>query len=124
MLFRSVISISQKNGLMIHCTYYCPIGFIVNLYSKIYPIKVKINNNCDLCNKCIKECKYSAISFDKEKNKMTIGFSCTNCGDCIDVCHANAINYSLYNKQKPELRNFWIVLTIVIHTVFLAFARI
>lgn len=119
-----IVLLSKKLGTMIHCTYYCPIGFIVNLYSIFYPIKVKINNNCDLCFRCTKECKYYAIRLDKDNNMMKIGFNCTNCGDCLDVCHVNAIKYSFYNKQKTQFRNFWIVLTIVLHTVFLAFARI
>ncbi|HOK37865.1 MAG TPA: 4Fe-4S binding protein [Bacteroidales bacterium] len=115
---------SRKKGKMFHCTYYCPIGFIVSLYSKIYPIKVKINDSCDLCGKCVFVCKYTSISLDKNSKNMQITFGCTNCGDCINVCHVQAISYSFYKKQKPNLRNFWIVLTVVLHTTFLAFARI
>lgn len=119
-----IVFFSIPKGKMFHCTYYCPVGFIVSFYSKLYPIKININNNCDNCGKCVSLCKYSSINFDENQKKMKTTFGCTNCGDCIDVCHSNAISYNFYNNQLSNYKNIWIILSVVIHTVFIAFARI
>jgi len=118
-----MILYSRKKGKMIHCTLYCPIGTIVSATRFVSPFRMYIDNNCDLCLRCSSHCKYDALRPEHIHNKKP-GFGCTLCGDCLSACKDNSIKYRFF-KLKPETtRNLYLFLTISIHAVFLAVARI
>ena len=52
------------------------------------------------------------------------GLTCTYCGDCLASCKTESIQYKFLNLPPAMARNTWIVLTISLHAVFLAMARI
>lgn len=118
-----ILFLSRKYHSMIHCTYWCPINTIVNLWSKIYPIKIKIDNNCNYCYACTFYCHYLALNKKAILNKQA-NINCTLCGDCLPYCHSNSIHYSLFNIKGENIRLLWIVLTVVLHAIFLTLARI
>ncbi len=114
---------SRKNGKMVHCILYCPIGTIVNILKPVNPFRLFIDNSCTLCMKCTSYCKYDALNIQDIKNKKP-DFTCTLCGDCLASCHTNSIKYR-YFKLKPETaHNLYLFLTISLYAVFLAVARI
>ncbi|NJK98107.1 MAG: 4Fe-4S binding protein [Bacteroidetes bacterium] len=114
---------SVKHKKMIHCTLYCPVGTVVNLLKPVNPFRLYIDSSCNLCMKCTTFCKYDALNISDVKNKKP-GFGCTLCGDCLPACRDNAIKYR-FLKLKPENARFlYLFLTISIHAVFLALARI
>jgi len=114
---------SRKNGKMVHCILYCPVGTIVNLTRFVSPFRMYIDNSCDLCMRCTSHCKYDALRPEHIKNKKP-GFSCTLCGDCLSACKGNSIKYRFF-KLNPEMaRNLYLFLTISLHACFLAVARI
>lgn len=114
---------SRKLGYMMHCTTYCPTGSLVALLGKLYPMRVKIDQNtCTSCNLCTTECRFDALSSTDIKNGKA-GWNCTLCGDCLSSCHANSIRYSFFGSKK----NGWTVyisIIVALHTVFLALARL
>ncbi len=59
--------------------------------------KVKINDSCSLCKKCVEICPKNVFSIEKEKVVVKDEFSCTLCGDCLKVCEENAIELSETN---------------------------
>jgi ferredoxin len=118
-----MVFLSRKKGIMIHCIMYCPIGTLVNYFKFINPFRMYIDSNCTFCESCISVCKYDALSL-KDLNKKKPGISCTLCGDCLSVCHMNSLKYRLF-KFNPEIsRNLYLFITISIHSIFLALARI
>ncbi len=114
---------SRRLGYMSHCTTYCPIGSITTLLGKLYPARIKIDqNSCTACNICSTECRYDALTpIDIKKGKA--GWNCTLCGDCLTSCHAGSIRLSFFGSKK----NGWIIyisIVIAMHAGFLALARL
>ncbi|HAG17429.1 MAG TPA: hypothetical protein DCG69_13065 [Bacteroidales bacterium] len=114
---------SRKLGYMLHCTTYCPIGSVTTLLGKMYPARIKIDQNtCTACNICSTECRYDALTPIDIKNGKA-GWNCTLCGDCLSSCHASSIRLSFFGSNK----NAWIVyisIIIGLHAGFLALARL
>ncbi|MCF8378029.1 MAG: 4Fe-4S binding protein [Bacteroidales bacterium] len=119
-----IIFISARQGKMIHCLSWCPIGTIVNYTRFINPFRMYIDStSCTLCNLCTSSCNYDALNREDIKSGKP-GISCTLCGDCVSSCHASSIKYKFF-KMKPEsARGLYLFLTISLHAVFLALGRI
>jgi ferredoxin len=118
-----MIFVSSKRKKMIHCALYCPIGTLVNIMKPVNPFRLYINDKCNLCMKCTSFCKYDALNPGDVKNKKP-NYSCTLCGDCLPACRDNAINYRFLGLKPERARALYLFLTISIHAVFLALARI
>ncbi len=118
-----MILFSLKRKKMIHCIMYCPIGTIVNTFKYINPFRLYIDNSCILCMNCTKFCKYDALNLQDIKNSKP-STTCTLCGDCLAGCHHNSIKYKFLNLNTEQARNLYLVLTISLHAVCLALARI
>jgi len=43
------------------CTYVCPVGVL-----EIYDMKVRVNEGCISCGKCVPVCNFMAITLEKE----------------------------------------------------------
>jgi ferredoxin-type protein NapH len=118
-----MIWISRTRGKMYHCILYCPVGTLVNLLKFINPFRIYIDTSCTMCMKCTSHCKYDALNLSDLKNKKP-GLTCTLCGDCLAGCRDNSIKYKFLNLKPETARDFYLFLTISIHTCFLALARI
>jgi polyferredoxin len=118
-----MILISRRNKKMIHCALYCPIGTLVNVMKPVNPFRLYIDDNCNLCMKCTSLCKYDALNITDVKNKKP-NYSCTLCGDCLSACRDNSIKYRFLRLKPQHARFLYLFLTISIHSVFLALARI
>ena len=119
-----ILFVSGKQGKMVHCLTWCPIGTIVSYTRFINPFRMYIDmNSCTLCNICTTSCNYDALNRkDIESGKP--GITCTLCGDCVSSCHASSIKYKFF-KMKPEpARRLYLFLTISLYAVFLALGRI
>ncbi|RLD37935.1 MAG: hypothetical protein DRI74_05340 [Bacteroidetes bacterium] len=114
---------SRKRGYMTHCTTYCPIGGVTTLLGKLYPLRVKIDqNSCTSCGICSTECRYDALTPIDVKSGSA-GWNCTLCGDCLTSCHAGSIRFSFFGSNK----NAWVIYISIIvglHAGFLALARL
>ncbi len=118
-----ILIISKRKGKMIHCINFCPIGTIVNFGRYISPFRMYIDLSCTMCLRCIPSCKFDALNIiDLQKKKP--GLTCTYCGDCLAACKDNSINYK-FLKLKPEhARNLYLFISISLHTIFMALAKI
>jgi ferredoxin-type protein NapH len=118
-----MIILSHKMKKMVHCTIYCPIGTIVNVIKPVNPFRMYIDKSCTLCMHCTTYCKYDALNqADIRKGKP--GITCTYCGDCLAGCSSNSIRYKFFNFDPEKARNLYLILTITLHSAFLALARI
>jgi polyferredoxin len=118
-----MIFISRKNKKLIHCALFCPVGTLVNVMKPVNPFRMYIDDTCNLCMKCTTMCKYDALNVSDVKNKKP-GYGCTYCGDCLSACRDNAIKYRFLRLKPQNARFLYLFLTISIHAVFLALARI
>jgi polyferredoxin len=118
-----MLLISRKKGKMVHCLTYCPIGTIVNYTRFINPFRFKIDNSCTNCMRCIPVCKYDALNPENIKLKSP-GITCTLCGDCVSACKPNSFYYKFPGLGPVASRNLYIGVTITLHAMFMALARI
>lgn len=118
-----MIYFSRKKRKMVHCALYCPIGTLVNILKPANPFRLYIDNSCNLCMKCTSFCKYDALNIKDVRNKKP-NFGCTLCGDCLAACRDHSINYRFFKLKPQTARNLYLFLTITLHAVFLALARI
>ncbi len=118
-----MVIFSRRRKKMVHCVLYCPAGLMVNLLRHINPFRMYIDQSCTLCMLCTRYCKYDALN-EYDINNKKPGFTCTMCGDCLAGCRHNSIKYKFF-RLKPEVaRNLYLTITVTLHSVFLALARI
>lgn len=113
---------SRRAGVMVHCTSYCPIGFLAVTFGKINPFRIRINEDCNDCGGCSRACRYDALSADDIKRRRP-GGSCTLCGDCVGKCKPGSIDYRFPGLDPSQARTLFVVLVVVLHAVFLGVAR-
>ncbi len=118
-----ILFVSKRKGKMYHCILYCPIGTIVNYSRFINPFRMYINNSCTMCLKCVSYCKYDALNIIDLQNAKP-GITCTLCGDCLAACKHNSIKYKFFNLDSEKARNLYLFITISLHAIFLALAKI
>jgi len=119
-----ILFLSRKEGRMIHCTSYCPLGTVVNLTRFINPFRLVIDqDSCTSCMACTARCKYDALNpadIARRKPAMT----CTLCGDCLSSCHSGSIHYRFPRLTPNGARNLYLLITISLHAATMALARI
>ena len=119
-----ILSVSRKEGRMVHCTAYCPIGTIVNLGRYINPMRLTIDqSSCTDCMACTIKCKYDALN-PKDITARKPGITCTLCGDCLSSCHSGSLQYRFPGLSSRGARNLYLLITISLHAATMALARI
>ncbi len=119
-----IVLLSRKKGKMVHCTSYCPVGTLINYARFINPFRMYIEEStCTLCNVCTSHCRYDALNPEDIANKKP-GITCTLCGDCITSCHAGSVKYKLFKFSPETSRNIWLFITVSLHAIFMALARL
>lgn len=114
---------SRKQGRMVHCILYCPIGTIVNYAKFISPFRLQITQNCCDCGHCSTTCKYDALGRQDIASRKP-GSTCSLCGDCLKSCPGGSIQYRFFRCSANFSRNAWLFITISLHAITLAVARI
>lgn len=118
-----MVLISRKAGLMIHCTSFCPMGLLANVFGKISPWRMKIDTDCTRCGACFTRCRYNAL----DEERLALGrpaLSCTLCGDCVSACAHKQIGYTFPGLKGEEVRAIFIIIVVSLHAIFLGVARI
>lgn len=118
-----MILYSRRNGKMIHCLLYCPVGTMVNILKHINPFRMYIDHSCNFCMKCTGFCKYDALNIQDIRGHKP-ALTCTLCGDCLAACRENSIKYRFFNLNPETARKMYLLLTISLHAACLALARI
>jgi polyferredoxin len=118
-----MILFSAKRKKMVHCSMYCPVGTVVNVFKFVNPFRMYIDQSCTLCMKCTSFCKYDALNVTDIRNKKP-SLGCTLCGDCQAGCHHDSIKYKFLKMKPDNARMLYLALTISIHAACIALARI
>ncbi len=114
---------SRRSGVMTHCTTYCPMGLLANIFGKINPWRVRIASGCCKCGLCTRVCRYGALAVpDIEAGRA--GLSCSLCGDCIAGCPHGHLHYRFPGLGQATARSAFIVVIVALHAIFLGVARL
>lgn len=119
-----ILLLSRKEGRMVHCSAYCPVGTVVNLTRFVNPFRMYIDDSsCTDCMACTRTCKYDALNPSHVAARKP-GLSCTLCGDCLASCHAGSLKYSFLKLSPAAARNLYLLITVSLHAATMALARI
>jgi len=119
-----ILLISRREGRMVHCTAYCPVGTVVNLTRFVNPFRMYIDNSsCTDCMACTRVCKYDALNRSDVAARKP-GLTCTLCGDCLSSCHAGSLKYRFLKLSPTAARNLFLIISISLHAATMALARI
>lgn len=118
-----MLFVSRKAGVMVHCTTYCPMGIVANIFSKVSPWRIKVGDECTRCGACFTRCRYNAL----DESRVELGkpaISCTMCGDCVSACAHGQINYAFPGLSGHTARTVFLTIVVSLHAIFLGVARI
>jgi len=118
-----MVFVSRKAGMMTHCTAYCPMGILANVFGKISPWRIRVGNECTKCGACFIRCRYNALD-EKQIELGKPAIACTLCGDCVSACAHQQIGYRFPGLSQDNARTAFIVLVVSLHAIFLGVARI
>ncbi|MBU1568723.1 MAG: 4Fe-4S binding protein [Proteobacteria bacterium] len=114
---------SRRTGTMTHCTTYCPMGLLADIFGKINPWRIRIGSGCCKCGICTSICRYGALAaLDIERGRA--GLCCSLCGDCISGCPHGHLHYRFPGLGNDTARSAFIVVIVALHAVFLGVARL
>lgn len=114
---------SPRQGLMVHCTSFCPVGTVANILGRVSPFRLRISADCSACGRCRRACRYDALR-KSDLIRRTPGISCTLCGDCVGACTSGCIGYALPGTPPALARTVFVVIIVSFHAVSLGIARI
>ncbi len=118
-----MVFLSRINGHMVHCSAWCPMGFVSTMLGRLTPWRVWLGSQCTGCGRCSRVCRYAALPPEAiESGRPTA--RCTLCGDCIAACPQHTAGYSFPGLRQETARALFLVLVISLHAVFLGVARI
>ncbi|MDK9708452.1 MAG: 4Fe-4S binding protein [Desulforhopalus sp.] len=114
---------SRRSGIMTHCTTYCPMGLLANIFGKINPWRIRIGQKCCKCGLCTRVCRYGALSPGHIASGKA-GMNCSLCGDCISGCPHGQLQYQFPGLGPEAARTGFIAIIVALHAVFLGVARL
>ncbi len=114
---------SRRNGNMVHCTAYCPMGWLATRMAKVSPWRMKISPSCTDCGACTPACRYDALYPEDVLNRVP-GEACTLCGDCLSNCPTNSIEYRMPGLSSSRARTVFLVMVTAMHAAWIGVARL
>lgn len=123
--FLVLLVLSRKYAFMAHCSAFCPMGIFINALGRFSPWRLRISADCDNCGACEKICRYRAVNA-QSRACGSVCFNCSLCLDCINVCRREAISlrFAGLHMHPQNVRRAFLFFVVVIHILFLSFARV
>ena len=118
-----MLAVSTRLGRMVHCTAYCPMGFLAAILGRLSPWRLRIATGCVQCGACSTVCRYGALEPDHLARGRP-GPSCTLCGDCLAACPRSLLAYRFPGLSPRTARAAFLVTVLSLHAAFLGMARI
>ncbi|MBW1808161.1 MAG: 4Fe-4S binding protein [Deltaproteobacteria bacterium] len=81
------------------CRHLCPLGGLLGWIGKWAPYRRRVNDDCNSCNTCVRECPTGAIH---DKGLKLDRSECIVCNNCVKVCPENAVSFG-FIKKDPEV---------------------
>ena len=80
------------------CRTICPLGALLSVFSRRGIFKRQVNDACNRCMKCLRECPMAAIPKEPEE---TAAAECIQCLHCSAICPQSAISFKPAFSSSP-----------------------
>lgn len=114
---------SRRTGHMVHCTLWCPMGWLATRLGRLSPWRLRIADSCTDCGACTPACRFDAL-YPEDVLRRVPGEACTLCGDCTSHCPTASIEYRLPGADPVRARTIFFVIVAAWHAVYLGVARL
>jgi ferredoxin len=114
---------SRRSGHMVHCTLWCPMGWLATRLGKVSPWRLRIADSCTDCGACTPACRYDAL-YPADVLARLPGEACTLCGDCVSNCPTSSLEYRFFRMDPARARTVFLVIVAAWHAAFLGVARL
>jgi len=84
------------------CRFACPLGAMLGLVSHFSPVRLKVNEKCTHCLKCMHHCEGAC---NPHKKDGWIAHECVMCFNCLDECPEKAVSFKVAlpaRKAEPK----------------------
>ncbi len=100
-LFLVLIIVGSMFIERMFCRYFCPLGAVFAIVSKLRIIKIKKPSaNCGSCRACTAKC---SMGIDISKADMVKSGECIDCFECVSVCPRNNAQAVITNQSVTPL---------------------
>ncbi len=80
-----------------YCNAICPVGTLLGLLSRFSLFRIRLNEKCIGCMRCVAVCKGGCI--DVESREVDLS-RCVSCFNCLPACRKEAITYNIIPLTK------------------------
>lgn len=88
------------------CRYFCPVGAILALVSRVSFVRLRAREKCAGCRLCLDLCPVGAISF-REKEFLAIDpGECIQCNECVTACPKRIISRTFRDRGTADSTDF------------------
>lgn len=94
-----LISALAIKGPRFWCSYLCPAGAMIALFSKRPLFRRTVDSSCTSCGKCVRNCPTTAI---RENPQETVHSECLSCFKCQTICPENAISFNPLRRTEES----------------------
>lgn len=90
---------SRRQGVMVHCAAFCPLGVLSNLFGRLSPFRITLETSCTRCGSCSRTCRYDALR-PEDLAAGRPGLSCSLCGDCLPACPTSRNSRNVFEGER------------------------
>ena len=87
------------------------------------PWRIRRTDACTGCLACTRVCRYGAMTEERLAAGRP-GPTCTLCRDCLSACRHGGLEMTVYGRPSALAEQVFVVIVSVLHTGFLAVARV
>ena len=102
LVFAAIIALNRY-APRFWCRYLCPLGAFLALLSPLGLFRRRVNEACNECMKCRKNCPMAAIEENPRNTRLS---ECIQCRTCADVCPQNAVSFSPAVKNAAPVGEY------------------
>lgn len=114
---------SRRYGSACYCLGVCPLGLAALWIGRLSPWRIRRTDACTGCLACTRVCRYGAMTEERLAAGRP-GPTCTLCRDCLSACRHGGLEMTVYGRPSALAEQVFVVIVSVLHTGFLAVARV
>ncbi len=114
---------SRRTGLAGYCLAVCPLGTLAVWLGKLAPWRIRLNERCTHCRKCVRQCRYGGLT-EQGIEEGRVSAQCRLCRTCLHICPHGGVEMRIGALRDDSGIGDRILVTLLatLHAVFLGVA--